>query len=396
MTPLDSSRIDPTYRLLALCARAEGHSVFYKQLAQQIEQFTTWDTLPAQAEIHGMGPLLWHHLRQANINFPSETERTLRGLYLRERALNQAHALTLVEVQTLWEQVGIQPLVLKGLALAYKYYPDPALRPVSDIDLLLKKEDILPALRVLADVGYRVKFPDPNLRVLPNELTADSPSRNGVSTHLELRHYDPAHRQINDVLRDDELADFNQPPQKIMVEGCPVYAPSMMDTLHYLMRHMVRHLFLAHEGKPLPLKWTADITGLVEYHADEIDWEEIQRKDPAFLHRLSVLYSLSPLPDKYEEIIPIKKIEPPAGVNHYPNGWPQRVVSDWKKIGLWRFTRRTFQSPSAWWLRLFYGIDKRGVFWYGQVIYRLRLLRLMLWGILRRNVFNEGKTPPGK
>ena len=396
MTPQDPSQIDPTYRLLALCARAEGHPAFYEQLKRQVEKFSVWDTLPAQAEIHGMGPLLWNHLRQAHINIPSETERALRGMYLRERALNQAHTLTLVEVQTLLEQVDIQPLVLKGLALAYKYYPDPALRPVSDIDLLLKKEDILPALHKLADAGYQVKLPDSNSRVLPSELTADSPSRNGVSTHLELRHYDPAHRQINDLLRDDEVADFRQPPQTLTVNGCTVYAPSPMDNLHYLMRHMVRHLFLAHEGKPLPLKWTADIISLVEYHVNEIDWSDIQRKDPAFLRRLSMLYSLSPLPTKYESVIPIKEIAPPGGVNQYPNGWPQQAISQWKKVGFWRFLQRTFQIPSAWWLRLFYGIDERSVFWYGQVAYRLRLLRLMLGGILRRNVFNEGKTPPSK
>jgi len=377
-----------TYRLLALCARAEGHPIFYEQLKRQIEQFTAWDELPSQAEIFGMGPLLWHHLRQAGISIPLETERTLRGIYLRERALNQAHTLTLVEVQTLLAQSGIQPLVLKGLALAYKYYPEPALRPVSDIDLLLKKDDVLPALHILDEAGYRVNFPDSGLSILPNELTADSPSHDDLSTHLEFHHYDPEHRRLNDHSRDDELTGFDDPPQELTIEDCSVYAPSPIDTLRYVERHMVRHLFEARADKPLPLKWCADIVSLVEYHAEEIDWPEFQRNNPAFLNRLTVLYSLTPLPEKCVGLIPVKKSEPPAGSNQYPSGWPQQAFPDWKRVGLWRFIWLTFQPPSTWWLRLYYGIDEQGVFWYGQVIYRLRVLWLMVWGVFR-SVFSK-------
>ena len=377
-----------TYRLLALCARAEGHPIFYEQLNHQVEQFTAWDGLPAQAEIFGMGPLLWHHLRQAGIGIPSETERTLRGMYLRERALNQAHTHTLVEVQGLLEKAGIQPLVLKGLALAHKYYPDPALRPVSDIDLLLKKNDVLPAMRILGEAGYRVRFPEPDLPILPNELTVDSPSHDGVSTHLEFHHYDPEHRRLNDYSHDDELIGFDEPPQELKINDCTVYTPSPMDTLRYVERHMTRHLFEARADKPLPLKWSADIISMVEYHADEMDWRDIQRKNPAFLNRLALLYSLTPLPEKYVKVIPVKESVPPVGLNQYPAGWPQKTFSVWKRVGLWCFIRFTFQSPSAWWLRLYYGIDEKRVPWYGQVVYRLRVLWLMVWGVLRR-VFSE-------
>jgi len=377
-----------TYRLLALCARAEGHPIFYEQLKNQVGQFTAWEELPAQAEIFGMGPLLWHHLRQAGISIPLETERTLRGMYLRERALNQAHTLALVEVQTLLAQSDIRPLVLKGLALAYKYYPDPALRPVSDIDLLLKKDDILPALQILDEAGYRVNFPDSGLSILPNELTADSPSHDGVSTHLEIHHYDSDHRRLNDYSHDDELTGFEDLPQELTINGCVVYTPSPMDTLRYVERHMVRHLFEARADKPLPLKWSADIVSLVECHAEEIDWPELQRNNPAFLNRLGVIYSLTPLPEKCDGVIPVKKSEPPAGWNQYPAGWPQQAFPNWKRVGFWRFIRLTFQSPSEWWLRLYYGIDEKMVFWSGQVAYRLRVFWLMVWGVLRR-VFSK-------
>lgn len=386
MDQANHHRMNQTYHLLALCARAEGHPRFYEQLSHQVEQFTAWDELPAQAELHGMAPLLWHHFRQASINLPYETERILRGLYLRHRALNQAHATSLIEIQNLFSQAGIRALVLKGLALAYQCYPDPALRPVSDIDLLLKKNDVLPALQVLADAGYRVSFPEPGLSVLPKELIADSPLRDGVSTHVELHHYDPKHRLINKLGRDDEFKGLNEPQQELVIKDCTVYIPSIMDVLHYLMRHMIRHLFPAHPGKPLPLKWCADILSLVEQHAKVIDWVKIRQTQPAFLNRLALLYSFTPLPAKYEEIIPIKKINPPTGVNQYLHGWPCQAFSR-RRVSLWQFTRLTFQAPSAWWLYLYYGIEEREIFWYGQVVHRLQILRLLVWAILRRKLF---------
>ncbi|MCP4142172.1 MAG: nucleotidyltransferase family protein [Chloroflexi bacterium] len=376
-----SKSVAQSYALLALCARAEGHSVFYEQLASQIEQFSAWHTLPGQAALHGMGPLLWHHLRQAKIDIPAETELTLRGLYLRERTLNQAHMLTLVEMQNIFAQSDIHPLVLKGLALAYKYYPDPALRPVSDIDLLLKKDDVLPAMRALKQAGYHIKLPNSNLQILPSELTAHSPSRNGISTYIELHHYDPKHRLHTDFIHDEELKDFSEAPQILTINGCDIHIPSPTDMLHYVTKHMVRHLFVSSVDIPLPLKWSADILSVVEYHAEEIDWADIQRTDSPFLRRLEVLYSQTPLLEKYQDLIPVRKIDPPLGINQYP------ALPDWKRIGLWRTFWLSFQTPSAWWLRLYYGTDEQGVFWYGQIVYRLRALRWILRTTIRRIFF---------
>jgi hypothetical protein len=137
----DSTKVDPIYRLLSLCARAQGHPAFHAQLKQQVSVFTAWEELPAQAEANGMSGLLLYHLQSAGVFIPQEIERTLKALHLRCRAYNQIHERALIEILSLFNQAGIQPLLLKGLALAYLYYPDPALRPVGDIDLLLKKED---------------------------------------------------------------------------------------------------------------------------------------------------------------------------------------------------------------------------------------------------------------
>lgn len=379
-----TSRINRIYRLLALCARAEGHPIFYEQLARQVEDFTDWQELPAQAELHGMAPLLWYHIHNAGIDIPQETARIIRGLYLRHHMLNQAHTRVLIETNTLFMQAGIQALLLKGLALAYQYYPEPALRPVSDIDLLLKQSDVLPAMDLLAGAGFRVDSPRMPLELIPKELTADSPLRAGIRVHVELHSYDPAGRSTIDFSPDNEFKGFDAPPHALVIDDSTVYVPASMDILCYLSRHLTRHLFAATAAKPLPLKWSADIISIVERSTESIDWAYLKQFHPDILKRLEVFYSLTPMPESLAKIIPIRQIPPPDGLNQYPTGWPGQAFSQWRRVGFSRLLRQTFAQPPNWWLRLYYGIGERSVLWYGQVIYRLQILRRMFQVLMQK------------
>ncbi|MCZ2127939.1 MAG: nucleotidyltransferase family protein [Anaerolineales bacterium] len=360
---MDSTeRIEPTYRLLALCARAEGHPIFYERLTSQLQRFNAWDELPAQAELHGMAPLLRHHLRRANAAIPKETAQILDGLYARHRAANRVHAQTLLQVNALFAQAGIQMLLLKGLGLAYQCYPDPALRPVSDMDLLIRWQDSRPALDLLASANFRVDALPSAPKPVPAELTADSPLKAGLSTRVELHFHEDASREFD---------GLDAAPQSLTIEGQTIYVPDVLPTMRYLSRHLRRHLFAAAEDKPLQLKWIADLISLAEQHADKINWESLRRSDSVLLNQLETFYSLTP------PLVKIKWISasnpPPNGINQYPCGWPQRTFAQRKQIGWLKFLRCTFSAPSEWWLRLYYGVGKRRASFYGAIVYPLQI-----------------------
>lgn len=61
-------------------------------------------------------------------------------------AYEPLRAADLVEVLAALAARGVEALILKGTALAYDLYPEPELRPRSDIDLLIERDD-LPRLR---------------------------------------------------------------------------------------------------------------------------------------------------------------------------------------------------------------------------------------------------------
>jgi hypothetical protein len=370
-SPNTEHTLESTYRLLALCARAEGHPAFYRELKKQARAFKAWDDLPAQAEAQGMSGLVWHHLQAAKIKIPGKTQQVFKGLSLRERVYQRIHAQALVELIALLDKKKIHPLVLKGLALAYGYYPEPALRPVSDIDLYFQKKDFLRAARTLKKAGYNVHLPPAIEKRLPKSLTADTVSKEGINIHIELHQYDPQGGHEKGNIADIEFADLHEKPQKISINGVSILAPGVNDMLLFLSKHFAKHLFTGSPHDPAQLKWVADIISLVERHASEIDWGSLQQDHPDLIGRLELFYSLTPIPVHLANMIPVQRVYMPAALGQYPPGWPHQKISEWKHVGLPKFLYLAFFfSPAEWWTRLYYGISTGNIFWHRHLIYR--------------------------
>lgn len=95
----------------------------------------TAEELRAMVE-HGVGPLVY-----ASLRLPQ-----LRNDAIHAAALEPLRAVDLAEVLSALAARGLDVLIMKGTALAYDLYPAPELRPRSDTDLLIARDD-LPAIR---------------------------------------------------------------------------------------------------------------------------------------------------------------------------------------------------------------------------------------------------------
>jgi len=58
-------------------------------------------------------------------------------------------------------EADIPAILLKGAILAENLYPNPALRPMSDLDILVPHDRVLDAREVLERLGYRALHPIP-------------------------------------------------------------------------------------------------------------------------------------------------------------------------------------------------------------------------------------------
>jgi hypothetical protein len=115
------------------------------------------DLAVAVAAPHGIEPLLWRALVVAGARDTFGPEATvLRAVAdaCRMEALLLIPRAVALSVQPLMA-AGLEPLIFKGPAVAERY-PEPGLRPMGDIDLLLPVADHARALEVLRREQWRV------------------------------------------------------------------------------------------------------------------------------------------------------------------------------------------------------------------------------------------------
>ncbi|HOK07549.1 MAG TPA: nucleotidyltransferase family protein [Syntrophales bacterium] len=108
-------------------------------------------------EANGVTGVLFHHLRQGGLThlLPTEVHEALRRDFIRRSGRNMACLAEARKVFAALRDGGVPFLVLKGIALAEKVYPHPAMRGTSDLDVLIPKEDLLRADKALGGAGYR-------------------------------------------------------------------------------------------------------------------------------------------------------------------------------------------------------------------------------------------------
>jgi hypothetical protein len=174
-------------RLLAGCARVECQPVHYHQIAQAAAQLREWAEVAAQAEAHGLAPLLYVHLKGAGIQLPLAAKRELQGLYLRHRHANQVRTRVLHDVLAAYQAAGIPALVLKGAALFHLVYPEPGLRPMSDLDILVPESEAWRAQRTLAELGFDAPLPS-GLVFSHRHLSTARLRIEGLSIEVEIHH----------------------------------------------------------------------------------------------------------------------------------------------------------------------------------------------------------------
>ena len=125
-------------------------------------------------------------------------------------------------------------LVLKGAALAHLIYPQPVLRPMRDIDILVRADEVYRAYALLPEIGFT---PPPGahhgLGPDHHHLTAIKRVADGFSVSVELHH--ALHlNERGHPLRYDAYAPTAQP---FMVGGISAQTLGREETLWHIYRH---------------------------------------------------------------------------------------------------------------------------------------------------------------
>ena len=113
---------DPILKLLGLCVPLDEYQP--DEIRTFAGQITDWNHMIQFAEKSGFTPLLYSHLKRAEVDIPSDFARQCKALTIRHSLLNHARMNVLDDLTRIFYQNGIQSIALKGAALANILYPD--------------------------------------------------------------------------------------------------------------------------------------------------------------------------------------------------------------------------------------------------------------------------------
>ncbi len=344
--------IDP---LLAICARVKTHPLLQKNIKTLAGNYTGWETSPARAEQNGVAPLFYTHLKSANVQIPENTDKLLMGLLLRHRAANKIRNRVLTEILSAFKAADIEVFVLKGAALANSIYPQAGLRPMRDLDVLVRKQAVQRAQLILLELGFEGDFNQPPGSATIHHMPVARRKEGGLSLSVEVHHqllpYPTPQGQFSELARAAESFNVNK-------VGAQTLGHEDM------LWHIYRHAFsIPLIQQPIRLIWVADFVGLVEKHFVEIDWRIVRHKYPQVWQAIPAFHFLTPWSEKVIRHLELEVSDPPNGIGQSFQGWPQASIAQQKSKGLANIIRDTLW-PSEWWVQLYYGTDRRPPRWW--------------------------------
>jgi len=260
-------------------------------------------------------------------------------------------------------RAGIEAIVLKGAALAEGVYRNPALRPMGDLDLLVRRAEVEPARRVLAARGFELGRAETHPGALvehENEILLWKPGRVRVDLDLHWSLIDsPFHQQ-----RTPEEW-FWQTARAAAIGG----APARVLGAEALVLHLCAHLALHHGGTGL--LWWNDIAEVLAAEGADLDWGELAARAQDFGLLLPVRQVLAALAVEWgapvpaaalrdlEERQPSRQEARAIALLQNPGSAGRRFWSDLAAMPSWRQRlryARTHVLPSPEYMRRRYGV----------------------------------------
>lgn len=239
-----------------------------------------WENIAVTAIVLGLAPLLHWRLEQRELTPPPLTLAKLAVIRQAHAKRNQAIAHQLAEILAVCNQQNIPVLALKGVVLAPLAYPEAALRPMNDIDLLFKPDDLPQVAHLLAKLGYHGKYKDAeqgpgvtkHLSTYRRSGSNDSTPNPYLSADAD-RMIEP-HISLEESwfgLKVDITPGVWQRAELISLHGQPCYRLSTPDMLLHLAVHAAFHVIM---GAAVFVQ-LYDIGRVAESWLNESDWNGV-------------------------------------------------------------------------------------------------------------------------
>ena len=101
-------------------------------------------------------PWLAARVQETGIELPEEVNGRLQTINHASRERTKVMLDACTQILAAFQQAGIETVLLKGVVLAPLIYPDPFQRPLADLDLLIRPQDVAASQEIMLNqLGYR-------------------------------------------------------------------------------------------------------------------------------------------------------------------------------------------------------------------------------------------------
>jgi hypothetical protein len=252
---------------LCLRGRWDEAALETAQAMSQEEGFD-WDAVRGGVQREGIAPLLYAIARGRDL-LPPALEEELRLAYFSNARRNLLLFHELARVLQQLEAHGIPTIVLKGVALAEAVYGSPAVRPMCDADLLVRREDAPSTLQALAGLGYETPYTDKREGyrfVYGNEVMFCKPGAQDMALDIHWNLFSSPY-----YLHTLALDWFWETAVPLRIEAVTTWMLGPEAQLLDLCGHLTLH-----HGSAAPrLLWLHDIAEVLVAYRETFDWERL-------------------------------------------------------------------------------------------------------------------------
>jgi len=257
-------------QLLILASRLELEAEDARLFDDILTSGPDWERVMSFGARMVVQPLLYRHLSSPDRagRVPGEVLRELNTAY---RKTSLRNLLTHGQIQALVERVrasGIPMLLLKGSALSRWIYGDMGIRPMSDVDVLCREEDIRRLEGVLHRLGYAQRTTGSYSRLhaaVGQERSHlppyDHPKGVRIEVHLNLFGKEGGDAGLMDSVW--------RHAQDLTVDGLQFRTLSDEHMLLHLCLHLHHHITVGN----IALYWFCDIFEFVRKMQGRMDWQ---------------------------------------------------------------------------------------------------------------------------
>jgi len=253
------------YSILIACLKKDQYEPNKSDLLALSSE--DWSNLSALAATQRITPLLWHRLKQKNLEtlVPETAAVQLQSGSLRNALKNLRFNGELSCLLTALRKENIPLILLKGIVLSNNVYKNIGLREMNDIDVLARPGDLERIAVILAGRGYRPMMPiDVNYTLqsdhhLPGFIKKGHPT---IEIHWNIT---------------DPNKHYSIEPQGLWERAVPVQIvghKTRMLSSEDLLLHLCLHTSYGHSFT-FGLRPFCDITEVIDHFGSASDWQTV-------------------------------------------------------------------------------------------------------------------------